>query len=184
MATRTPPITTAEQLLAAPDDLGPCELVRGELIMMTPAGFRHGDVEVKLIVILGNWNRARNAGRILSGDTGFILERDPDTVRAPDVAFVRKDRVPEVLPQGFFPGPPDLAVEVRSPDDRPKEIQAKIDDYLRLGVQVVWDVDPETTKVIVHKAGSEPQRYSADETLTVPELLPGFKLLVAEIFAD
>ena len=133
MATRTPPITTAEQLLAAPDDLGPCELVRGELIMLTPAGFSHGDVEVNLITILSNWNRRERAGRIVSGDTGFILERYPDTVRAPDVAFVRSDRIPEVLPQGFFPGPPDLAIEVRSPNDGLKAVQAKIDDYLRLG---------------------------------------------------
>ncbi len=184
MATRTPPITTAEQLLAAPDDLKSCELVRGELIMMTPAGFTHGDIEANLILILGSWNRIQRAGRIVTGDTGFVLERDPDTVRCPDVAFVCRDRIPDVLPQGFFPGPPDLAIEIRSPNDTLKDIQAKIDDYLRLGVQVVWDIDGAHKTVIVHRADHEPQIHSVADTLTAPELLPGFDLPVGDIFSN
>ena len=184
MATRTPPITTVEQLLAEPDDLGPCELVRGELIMMTPAGFRHGNIEANLIIVLGTWNRVQRAGRILSGDTGFILERDPDTVRSPDVAFVCNERLPDTLPEGFFPGPPDLAIEIRSPEDRPEAIRAKIAEYLRLGVQVVWDVDPKSKQVIVHRAGNESRAHSEDDTLTAPGLLPEFELRVGEVFTD
>ena len=183
MATQASHITTADQLLAAADDLGPCELVRGELTMMTPAGFEHGDVEANLVAALKVWNQAYAAGRIVPGDTGFLLERNPDTVRCPDVAFVRHDRIPEVLPQGFFPGPPDLAIEIRSPNDKQKDIHAKIDDYLRLGVQVVWDVDPAAKTVIIHRADQDPKAYSADGTLSEPDLLPNLSLPVAEIFA-
>lgn len=152
--------------------------------MMTPAGFEHGNTEANLIAALSNWNRVHRAGRIVSGDTGFVLERNPDTVRAPDVAFVGKDRVPDELPRGFFPGPPDLAVEIRSPDDRPRNVRAKIDDYLRLGVKVVWEVDLLARNVTVYRPRCEPEIHSADGTLTAPEILPGLELPVSEIFGQ
>ncbi|HEY4759453.1 MAG TPA: Uma2 family endonuclease, partial [Thermoguttaceae bacterium] len=104
-------LVSAEELFQTPN-LGRCELVRGELIMMSPAGSQHGWIIGKLTVLLGKFVLAEKLGGIMGAETGFIIRRDPDTVRAPDVAFIRADRIPEKLPQGYFDGPPDLAVEV------------------------------------------------------------------------
>ena len=182
MPTKIPLITTADQLLAASDELGPCELARGELIMMTPAGDEHSRIEATVFLTIGNYVQAQRLGLTYTGDAGFLLEEDPDTVRAPDVAFVRASRVSLRPHRGFFPGPPDLAVEIRSPDDRPEEIAAKIEEYLRMGVQVVWDVDPEKRTVVVHQSESEPRTYSENDTLTEPILLPGFEMPVKSMF--
>ena len=104
MATvNTAHITTAKQLLELPEDFGPCELVRGELIMMTPAGSRHNEVEVCLLLELGNFARKHRLGRVFSGDAGFLLEEDKDTVRSPDVSFVGNKRLPTELTPRFFP---------------------------------------------------------------------------------
>lgn len=183
MPTRTTSITTADHLLAASGELGPCELVRGELIMMVPAGFAHGRIESRIHSAIDKFASSKDLGVVTPGDTGFLLERFPDTVRSPDVAFVCKQRIPSVPPQGYFPGPPDLAVEIRSPDDRPNAVAEKIADYLRLGVQVVWDVNPETRSITVHRAGSEPAVFACDDTVTEPVLLPGFALAVEKAFA-
>ena len=182
MSTRTQTIRTADELLSAPDDLGPCELVQGELVMMTPAGSLHGWVEGSIYFALFQWVREHELGRVFPGDTGFILERFPDTVRSPDVAFVQRERIPSVPPQGFFPGSPDLAVEIRSPDDRPKEIEGKIRNYLAAGSLVVWDVDPATKTVTVHRSDVEPRVFGEDDTLTEETLLPGFSLAVKDVF--
>ncbi len=118
MPTRPASITTADHLLSASGELGPCELVRGELIMMVPARFAHGRIEGTIYAALDRFVRSRDLGVVAPGDTGFLLERFPDTVRSPDVAFVCRQRIPSVPPQGYFPGPPDLAVEICSPDEK------------------------------------------------------------------
>lgn len=182
MSTKIPLITTADQLLKASCDLDPCELVRGELIMMTPAGEEHSQVEGNIYATLRMFVRSQKLGRVYTGDAGFLLEENPDTVRAPDVAFVRSSRTSAEPHKGYFPGPPDLAVEIRSTKDRPKEIATKIEDYLRLGVVVVWDIDPKTKTVTVHRAGSAPQVFSEKDVLTEPALLPGFEMPVADAF--
>jgi len=133
MAT-TAEITTAEQLFEAPD-LGPCELVRGELIMVSPPGYVHGSIEARLARALGNFVEANGLGDVLAGEPGFIIARDPDTVRAPDVAFVRAERIPAGERTRFFEGAPDLAVEVLSPNDRASEVNAKVQDWLDAGCQ-------------------------------------------------
>ena len=135
-------ITTAEQLADAPD-LGRCELVRGELIMMSPAGSEHGGIIAEFTAILRDFVKDHKSGKVFGAETGFIIGRDPDTVRSPDVSFVEKARLPPKLPRGFFPGPPDLAVEVLSPSDRAGEVQAKVQDWLAAGCLAVWVVDPE-----------------------------------------
>lgn len=120
--------TTAEQLLAMPDP-GRCELVRGEIVLMSPAGSRHGWIIAYITIRLGEAVLRLGLGRIFGAETGFILRRNPDTVRAPDVAFVRAERLAGGLPVGFFPGAPDLAVEVRSPGDDDEEVQAKVEEH-------------------------------------------------------
>ncbi len=182
MSMKIPQTTTAEQLLAASKDLDPCELVRGELIMMTPAGEEHSQVEGNIYAALRVFVQSGKLGRVYMGDAGFLLEQNPDTVRAPDVAFVCSLRIAAKPHKGFFPGPPDLAVEIRSPDDRPKEVASKIQDYLRLGVQVVWDVDSDRRTISVYRGGAEPQAYGEKDTLTEPALLPGFEMPVVAAF--
>jgi Uma2 family endonuclease len=176
------PITTAEQLWEAPD-LGPCELVRGELIMMTPAGYEHGRICGNLCFLLRRFVSQHRLGEVVTGEPGFVIARDPDTVRAPDVAFVRAERVPPAGSRGFFQGAPDLAVEVLSPTDRAGEVLAKVRDWLASGSLAVWVVDPRTQTVSVYHGRSEVTILSAGDTLGGGEVLPGFSLPVAEVFA-
>ena len=183
MATvNTTNITTAEQLLELPDDFGPCELVRGELTMMTPAGSRHGRAEARLLSRIEAFADKQELGSVFPSDSGFLLERNQDTVRCPDVAFVCAARMPAEPIDGFFPGPPDLAVEIRSSSTRLPDVLAKISHYLETGVKVVWDVDPETQTVTIYRAAGTVETYSGDATLTEPELLPGFSIALKEIF--
>jgi Uma2 family endonuclease len=181
MSIKIPSITTADQLLAASKDLDPCELVRGELIMMTPASFHHGRIENRIQALLSEFVYSKDLGEITPGDTGFLLERDPDTVRTPDVAFVCATRMQSEI-TGYFQGPPDLAVEICSPNDQPKEIAAKVAEYLRFGVQVVWEVAPKQRTVTVHRPGCEPKVFAENDTLKEPALLPGFEVLVKQFF--
>jgi len=109
-------ITTARELLEA-SDLGRCELLRGELVMMSPSGAEHGAIAVRIAASLQSFVRERRMGTVIGADGGFQIAHDPDTVRAPDVGFVCADRVRGGLPRGFFPGAPDLAVEVVSPSE-------------------------------------------------------------------
>jgi Uma2 family endonuclease len=175
-------ITTAEQLLRTPG-LGRCELVEGELLMMSPAGYEHGRIVVRITRPLANFISQNRLGDLTGAETGFQIAHDPDTVRAPDVAFVRAQRVPAEPVQGYFPGPPDLAVEVLSPDDRAGEVLAKVRDWLQAGCRRVWVVDPRTRTVSVYRSQSEVVVLSQSDTLSEEDLLPGFRLPVAEIFA-
>ncbi len=175
-------ITTAEQLLHAPD-LGRCELVRRELIMMSPAGFEHGHISSRLDTRLGVFVELHSLGVVTGAETGFRIARNPDTVRAPDVGFVCARRIPPRLPRGFFDGAPDLAVEVLSPEDRAGEVTAKVQDWLAAGCREVWVVDPRTETVSVWCSRNEARVLHAADRLTSDELLPGFILPVAEIFA-
>jgi Uma2 family endonuclease len=181
MATTTP-ITTADQLFHAPD-LGRCELVRGELMMMTPAGFEHGRIAGRLAGALVPFVTQHALGVVLVAEAGFQISRDPDTVRAPDVAFVRAERVPATPPHAFFPGAPDLAVEVVSPNDRASELIAKVQDWLDGGCRAVWVVDPETHSITVYRSRNEVMVLTRADTLTGGDVVPGFSVAVRDIFA-
>ncbi|MHC4974711.1 MAG: Uma2 family endonuclease [Planctomycetota bacterium] len=174
-------ITTAEELLRA-GDIGRCELVRGELRTMIPPGAKHGWIAINVTGPILNHVKANDLGRVYAAETGFQLSRDPDTVRAPDVAFVRSDR-PGPPDSGYYPGAPDLAVEVLSPDDRPGYVRDKVAEWLEAGARAVWVVDPSARTVTVHEPGGEP--CVLDEAAALPggDVLPGFELPVAEIFA-
>jgi Uma2 family endonuclease len=174
-------ITTAERLLAA-GDIGRCELVRGELVMISPAGSEHGWIVTNVTVPLAIFVKQRCLGRVFGAETGFRIGHDPDTVRAPDVAFVTAVRIGAKLTSGFFPGAPDLAVEVLSPDDRAGEVLAKVQDWLDAGCRAVWVVDPRTHTVTVYRSLSEIVVLGTSEILSGGDLLPEFRLPVSEIF--
>ena len=167
-------LMTAEQLLQTPVPNKRTELVRGVLVVREPAGFRHGVVAAALTRLLGAHVETHGLGVVLAAETGFQIERDPDTVRAPDVAFVRRDRIPEPVPLGFPALAPDLAVEVLSPDDRPGETLAKVSDWLNAGARLVWVVDPGRRQARVYRAdGSETVLTEAD-ALDGEDVVPGF----------
>ncbi len=175
-------IVTAAELLQTPG-LGRCELVRGELIQTTPAGFEHGRIAVNIGWALKEFVRQRPLGVVTGAETGFHIGHDPDTVRAPDAAFIRAERIPPTPVRGFFPAAPDLAVEVLSPGDRASEVLAKVQDWLGAGCHVVWVVDPETTTVTVYRGRDQIAIRGSSDTLTGDDVLPSFTVLVKEIFA-
>ena len=172
---------TAEELERFPDDDYRYELVRGRIIRMSPVGYLHGRIVVRLAAELERHARPRQLGDVLT-EVGFKLETDPDTVRAPDVAFIRQDRI-ATTPKGFWKGPPDLAVEVLSPDDRPSEIDAKVEEYLAHGALVVVVVDPERRTVSTVRADRQPTVLTdADARLDLDDVVPGFSCAVRDIF--
>lgn len=165
---------TAEQLLqlALPDKR--TELVRGVLRVSEPPGFLHGEVVARLARVIGTHVEARRLGAVLAGDPGFILERTPDTVRAPDVGFVRAERVPTPRPRAYAEFAPDLAVEVLSPGDRPGEVLEKVADWLKAGTALVWVVDPERRAARVYRADGSEALLGTHDVLDGEEVLPGF----------
>lgn len=174
-------ITTADQLLRA-SGLGRCELVAGDLRMMSPAGFRHGVVTARIAAAMASHVEARGLGTVLAAETGFVIAQDPDTVRAPDVAFVRAERLTAGMPTGFFVGPPDLAVEVLSPNDRPGDTAARIDDWMRAGTQQVWVVDPESRTLVVHRQANELNAFAEHQSVSGDDVIPGFVLPLGRLF--
>lgn len=162
-------------------DLRWSELVAGQVIELTPPGFRHGLIVGGMVQRLREHVTSHRLG-VVTNEAGFILSKEPPTVRAPDVSVVLTARVPSPIPTKFFPGAPDLAVEVLSPDDRPAEMAARIADFLRAGCRAVWVVDPDTETLTVHTEQGT-TRYAAHETLDGPPPLPGFRASIRELLA-
>jgi Uma2 family endonuclease len=174
---------TAEDLFRMPDDGYKYELVAGRLRKMTPAGALHGVIASRLHVALAVYAKRRRAGVICTADTGFKLTSNPDTVRAPDVAFVSRARIPASgIPTGYWSGPPDLAVEVLSPTDVRSEIAEKIAEYLQSGVRQVWFVDTAPRRVTIHRPNAAPESLGELETLDGGEVLPGFRYQLSRLF--
>jgi len=172
-------LMTAAELFELPGGEVRHELVDGELITMSPAGAEHGEVAAEIGARLRNYVREHRLGKTYAAETGFLLGEAPDSVRAPDVAFVRADRVVKV--RAYFPGAPDLAVEVLSPNDRASEVEAKVRHWLRSGTRMVMVVDPETQTATVHTTTAT-VRLSANDTIDGGDVLPGWKLPLAELF--
>lgn len=158
------------------------ELVKGELYEVS-TGWRHGEVTGRIYSLIDIWNSVRKAGRVAT-DAGVILERDPDTVRGPDVSFVRKGRISaEQARRGFVELAPDLAVEVKSPNDTWASQVAKAQEYLAKGTAVVLLVRPDEYAE-VHRSGQEPLRLGPDDVFTAEDILPGFEAHIRDFFAE
>ena len=180
MSTKT--LWTAEMLEQLPDDSFRYELDDGELIKMSPGNPTHGQVGARIIVKLGSFVQENDLGAVLALDSGFVLSRDPDTLRAPDVAFVLKERIAELPLTGFPEIAPDLAIEVISPSETPLHIERKIQQYLDAGTTAVWLFYPYETRAVVHLQSGETRLLAGNDTIEEPDLLPGFALRLAEIF--
>jgi Uma2 family endonuclease len=160
------------------------ELVRGELVPVTPAGYQHGALAAFLTIELGAYVQSHNLGRVFV-EVGYKLFSNPDTVRGPDVSFLSRDRHAALKRRrGFIHGVPDLAVEVVSFDKTLAELFAKAGEYLEAGTPLVWVVDPDTRQVAVHRPGQAVATLSAGETLDGGDVLPGFPLLLSTLFAE
>ncbi|WP_373063116.1 Uma2 family endonuclease [Gemmatimonas sp.] len=180
----------AEELLANPVENARTELVRGRMIVREPAGWTHGDIAARVLVAIsahltaerGTLGLSVPRGRVLAAETGFTLQRNPDTVRAPDVADVRWDRCPAVPPAGFAEFAPDLAVEVLSPADRAGEMLAKVGDWITAGTLLVWLVDPSRREARVYRADGSESTLVAPAVLSGENVLPGLLIELADVF--
>ena len=171
---------TAEELFRLPDDGYRHELIKGELLTMSPPGAQHGSAIGNLTGLLYNHLTANKLGRIYAGDTGFKLEVDPDTVLAPDIAFIAREGAGAPAPS-YHLGPPDVAIEVRSQWDRKIKIERKTALWLELGAKAVWNVDPRNRTVEVCHADGQRWLFHEHHEL-VDDTVPGFRVLVSKIF--
>jgi Uma2 family endonuclease len=181
MSTTT--LFTADELLAMPTGMGKrYELVLGALRVMSPSGWRHGNVTSNIHTRLASFVERHDLGMMFGAETGFRLSRNPDTVRAPDVAFVAKRSLPVKMPnEAFWPGAPDLAVEVLSPGDRTGEIDEKIDAWLTAGCASVWVVDPELQTVTIYHSRTQVHVKTVGEEIADDPVVPGFSCRVDEL---
>lgn len=167
---------TAEALAALPADGYQYDLIDGELRRMSPPGAEHGEIAFELSRRIGNDVVERGLGRVYAAETGFLLRRDPDTVLAPDVAFVQAER------RGYLALAPDLVGEVVSPSDRLAEIQQKVGRYVDAGVRLVWIADPSACTGAVYRPGHPPLVLHQDDTLDGADVLPDLQIPVTDVF--
>jgi len=171
---------TAEQLLQRSSELGRCELIKGELIEMVPPGRPHGVLAVRIAAPMHNFVENHDFGEVMV-ESGYLLARNPDTVRSADVAFLSRERGVE-SDALFFEGPPDLAVEVVSPNDIASDVASKVEDWLHHGAQLVWVVDPKPRTLTAYSPDHTARIYHRDETVPGEPVLPGFSLSLSQVF--
>ena len=173
--------TTAGELLRSQPLHSCSELIQGKLLVREPAGFRHGEIAARMARLIGNHVYDNALGQVFAAETGFKLAADPDTVRAPDVAYISQNRIPDPPPVGYAEIAPDLVVEVVSPDDRPGAVLAKVADWISAGCQLVWVLDPQRFLARIYRADGSAHMASWDEDLGGETVLPGFVCSLSEI---
>ena len=185
MSTLHPPKTwTAEEFERLDDDLR-YELTRGELRPMPPPpGAEHGSLTIDLTLEVGLFVREHRLGRCFAAETRFTIERNPDTVVAPDMAYVARERLPAKMPAGFLDLAPDLVLEVRSPSDRKREVKEKVERWLAAGVRMVWELHPARRILTVYRPGAEAREPGIDDTLSGEDVLPGFALPLRRLLSE
>jgi Uma2 family endonuclease len=176
-------LMTAEDLLTLRLPNKSTELVRGRLIVREPPSTYHGRVQSTLNVLVGSHVLRHKLGAVFGQDTGFKIKSDPDTVRAPDLAFVDRERVAQIGPRGYAALAPDLVAEILSPDDRPGEVLQKVGEWLEAGVSLVWVIDPDRRIASVYRADGTVTAVAPDGDLAGENVLPAFRCRLSEIFA-
>jgi Uma2 family endonuclease len=177
-------LMTAEELSQTPRDEQKRELVKGELRLMPPTRFEHGEITGNLTGPLQVHVKTDKLGIVAAAETGYFIAHDPDTVRAPDVSFVSRERIEQIgKTKKFFPEAPDLAVEVLSPSDTVYEVEEKIEDWLQAGVKLVWIVNPKQRTVKVYRSTMDFQTLRETDSLDGEDVVPGFQIKIADIFS-
>jgi Uma2 family endonuclease len=174
---------TAADLLRLPADGHRYELIRGELRQMAPAGPTHGRLAMRLAAHLFQHVETHHLGTVYAAETGFQLTQNPDTVRAPDVAFVSRQRLEAVgETEGYWPGAPDVAVEVISPSDRYTDVEDKVVEWLEAGSRMVIVVNPRQRSVTVYHSRTDVVRLTEEDMLEGGDVVPGWQLPIREVF--
>jgi Uma2 family endonuclease len=179
---QTSQLVTAEELVRMGRAGFSYELIGGRLVRMNPPNHEHGRIALDLGAELRQFVRANDLGHVVV-ESGYTLTRNPDTVRGPDVSFVRKGRPNYPPASGFFVGSPDLAVEVRSPDDTIAELLDMAAEYLGAGTELVWIVDPADATVRVLRRDAAMVTLGVNDVLDGAAVVPGFQLPLGELFA-
>jgi Uma2 family endonuclease len=175
-------LLTAEEFYELPDDGTWQELVSGEVRTSPPPGGPHGEIAMRVGIRVGAFVEQHELGRVF-GESGWVLTRGPDTVRAPDFAFVTAGRIPPGPMRDGYPDlVPDLAVEVLSPSDRPGEVREKLQQWLDAGVRLIWVLDPRRRTVTVYRPGQPPRSLGSGDTVAGEDVVPGFSCPVADLF--
>lgn len=178
-----PPITG--EAFAVMVELGRSELIEGSIIQMSPPQGRHGRCESKFTYLLMQFALERRSGIVMSGEAGVYTQRNPDSVRGMDVAYLANERwAQQKNKDGYLEVPPDLIVEVLSPDDRWSNVTQKLREYFAIGVRLVWVADPEAGVVFAYRSLTDMREFKTEDTLTAAEVLPGFSAPVAALFED
>lgn len=175
------PLRTVADLMDLPDDPYRHELVAGVLVAEPFASPYHDKTRRRLERLLEDFAESRRLGEVF-GETGFVLARDPDTVRGPDLSFVSSERLAGFDDRAFFPGAPDLAIEILSPSNRPGEMHAKVADYLAAGARMVWVIDVEKRIVTTYRSLLYPRTLASGESLDGEDVLPGMSIPIDSIF--
>jgi Uma2 family endonuclease len=177
-------IMTAEQLERVQIPGKSTELVRGRLVVREPPGTFHGNVAARLLLRLGAFVEANDLGEVFAQDTGFRIASDPDTVRAPDVAFVARDRLGAVASRGYARMAPDVIAEILSPDDKPGDVIAKIREWLAAGVRLAWLLDPDRRSARVYRPDGSVSEMDQHGALDGEAVLPGFRCWLRDVYRD
>ena len=180
VATTETKLITGEELFAM-GDIGPYELIDGRLIPMSPTGDDHGELETNLAAELRAFVREHQLGRVMSGEVGVYIRRNPDRIRAADVLFISKERLPERTGK-YLQVAPELIVEIMSPTDMWSNVRTKIDDYFSIGVEQIWIVEPDTRSVLVFHSATAFTKLGVEDTLVGQGVLDGFRLPIASLF--
>lgn len=175
-------LLTGEEL-AAMGDIGPCELVEGRIVKLSPTKMPHGLLESRIIYLLQRYLEDHDLGVVMGGEVGVYTGRDPDTVRGADVLFISHERLAQVTPGGFMDVAPELIVEVMSPSDRWSEVRKKIKEYFDIGVTAVLIVEPEEQTIALYRSPTAIQEFALNGVLTLEDILPGFNLPLNQLWA-
>jgi Uma2 family endonuclease len=174
---------SVEEFQRLPDEEGRMELIAGAVVREPPPGAEHGYVGLKLLAALLQYVEEHDLGLVVSMDTGFVLADEPATVRAPDLAFISKERLPaDGIPTGYWRLSPDLAVEIVSPADRMDAVQGKMLEYLDVGVREVWVIHPRSRSVTVSRSSTDVRVLTDDDTLDGGPVVPGFRIALSSLF--
>lgn len=177
-------LITGEEL-SQMGDIGPCELIDGRIVPMTPTGSAHGRIGGNFYRALDDFVRPRGLGTVLVGEVGIFTQRNPDRVRAADVLFISNESYGRRSgTSGYLEVAPELVVEILSPGDRAMDTMQKLREYFGISVKLVWVADPEARKVYVYRSVTDVREFGENDRLPGDDVLPGFDASVAALFSE